>query len=144
MRIFLDTNVLVSVTPRAGLCAELLERILTEPDCELLTGEVNLIELRAVLQRPVFNVSKRLIDEIENALRDQTIVARPARPARLPLRDPDDRWVLAPAIEGRADVLITGDKDLLDIADQSPVRILSPRELLNRFLGKPGIKFEPQ
>jgi predicted nucleic acid-binding protein len=54
VRIFLDTNVLVSAyTARQGFCAELLELILTDPHCLLLTGEVNVSELRSVLRRHV-------------------------------------------------------------------------------------------
>jgi predicted nucleic acid-binding protein len=46
---------------------------------------------------------------------------------RLGVRDPDDRWVLASAIAGRADVLVTCDADLLAVAWKSPVRIVDPR-----------------
>ena len=36
-------------------------------------------------------------------------------------------FVLAEAVGGRAEVLITGDRDLLDITDDLPIRILTPR-----------------
>ena len=119
MRVFLDTNVLVSAyTARLGFCAELVELILTDPQCLLLTGEVNLSELRSVLRRRPFRVRPALIEEIESELRDQTIVPKPLHPAEHPVRDPADRWVLASAVAGQADLLVTGDQRLLDIADQ--------------------------
>jgi predicted nucleic acid-binding protein len=34
---------------------------------------------------------------------------------------------LATAIEGAADVLVTGDRDLLEVAADSPIPILEPR-----------------
>ena len=95
MRVFLDTNVLVSAyTARLGFCAELVELILTDPQCLLLTGEVNFSELRSVLRRRPFRVRPARIEEIESELRDQTIVPKPLHPADLPVRDPADRWVL--------------------------------------------------
>lgn len=33
----------------------------------------------------------------------------------------------ASAIAGRADVLVTGDPDLLDVASRAPLRIMDPR-----------------
>ncbi len=47
MRIFLDTNVLVSAFTARGLCAELLEKIITEH--HLIVGEFILKELERVL-----------------------------------------------------------------------------------------------
>jgi len=135
VRIFLDTNVLVSAyTARQGFCAELLELILTDPHCLLLTGEVNVSELRSVLRRRPFRVRPIRIEEIESELRDQTIIPKPLHPAALPVRDPDDRWVLASAIAGQADLLVTGDKDLLDVADQSSLPIATPRECWEQLL----------
>lgn len=135
MRVFLDTNVLVSAyTARLGFCAELLELILTDPQYSLLTGEVNLAELRSVLRRRPFRLRLARIEEIESQLRDQTIVPKPPHPADLPIRDPADRWVLASAIAGRADLLVTGDKDLLDIADRSSLPIITPQDCRARLL----------
>jgi predicted nucleic acid-binding protein len=45
----------------------------------------------------------------------------------LPIRDKDDRWVFASAVEGRAEVFVTGDRDLLDVAGAAPLKIVDPR-----------------
>ncbi len=124
MRIFLDTNVLVSAYTARGICNDLVRFILAEH--ELLTGEVNLGELRRVL-RERFRASVAQVDAIEAELRAETIVPTPPAPSALPIRDPDDRWVLASAVAGDAELLVTGDHDLLDIADQAPLPIVDPR-----------------
>jgi putative PIN family toxin of toxin-antitoxin system len=124
VKIFLDTNVLVSAYTARGICADLLRRILAEH--ELLTGEVNLVELQHVL-RERFHAPPELIATVATELRDEHMVPKPAKPSPLPIRDPDDRWVLASAIDGRADLLVTGDQDLLAIADQAPLPIVDPR-----------------
>ena len=60
--------------------------------------------------------------------REHTIVPRPDKILELKIRDNDDAWVLAAAVLGHADALVTGDKDLLDVAELAPLPILSPRD----------------
>jgi putative PIN family toxin of toxin-antitoxin system len=45
-------------------------------------------------------------------------------------RDPDDDMVLATAIAGEADVMVTGDEDLLVLGSHAGISILSPRQFL--------------
>ncbi len=44
------------------------------------------------------------------------------------VRDPDDAVVLAEALAGQADVLVSGDRDLLDLGEVQGSRILDPRQ----------------
>ena len=55
-------------------------------------------------------------------------VWKPREMLALEIRDDDDGWVLASAVVGEADALVTGDKDLLDVAEAAPLPILSPRD----------------
>jgi putative PIN family toxin of toxin-antitoxin system len=124
VKVFLDTNVLISAFTTRGLSADLLRLILAEH--ELMTGEVNLVEFRRVLQ-VLFGVPDDEIRFAEALLHEQTVVPEPEELPEFPIRDPDDLWVLASALLGHADLLVTGDKDLLTVAAEAPVRILSPR-----------------
>jgi uncharacterized protein len=128
MRIFFDTNVLASALATRGLCADLFRLAMTEH--EVLTGEFNLTELRRVL-RERFRVPPATAKEAELAFRQNTIVPVPKHTLAIKVRDPDDAWVLASAVAGEADVLVTGDKDLLAIAERAPLKILNPRNLWN-------------
>ncbi len=125
MKVFFDTNVLVSAYTARGLSADLFRLVLTEH--ELLTGEVNLLEFRRVLGQR-FKVPEPEVDQAERELREHTIISKPGAPLDLQIRDPDDTWVLASAVRGQADVLVTGDRDLLDVAESSPIPILTPRD----------------
>ena len=129
MRVFLDTNVLVAAFATRGLCADVLRIVLAEHD--LITGEVVLGELRDVLAKRL-KLQPGTVADIMALLRAQEVVPKPANPSSLPIRDPDDRWILASAVAGGVDVLVTGDQDLLAIAAQAPLTILSPRGLWDR------------
>ena len=132
MRVFLDTNVLVAAFATRGLCADVMRVVLTEH--QFITGEIVLTELRKALSRRI-KLPTATIEDILALIREQEVVLRPRKPSDLPIRDPDDRWILASALAGRADVLVTGDRDLLDIADKAPLPVLDPRafwDLLSR------------
>lgn len=133
MKVYLDTNVLISAFAARGLCADLMRLLLAEH--EVLTGDVNLVELRRVLTER-FKAPKSRVDVIENLLLDQTIVAKPVAVLSLKVRDPDDAWVLASAVAGGADMLVTGDQDLLVIANRAPLPILTPRQAWERLRGE--------
>lgn len=125
MRVFFDTNVLISAFAARGLCADLMRVVLAEH--ELQTGEVNLAELRRVL-RDRFKAPAAQLDRVDALLRDQIIVPKPADILPLKVRDADDAWVLASAVAGDAQMLVTGDQDLLVLAPKAPLPILTPRE----------------
>lgn len=132
MKVFLDTNVLISAFAARGLCADLMRLVLAEH--ELQTGAVNLVELRHVL-RDRFKASTPQIDRIVTLLSDQTIVAKPNALLAIKVRDGDDAWVLASAVAGGADMLVTGDKDLLVIAAKAPLPVVTPRDAWDHLRG---------
>jgi putative PIN family toxin of toxin-antitoxin system len=128
MRVFADTNFLVSALASRGLSADVFQLILRKH--ELQTGEFNLNELSRILAMK-FHLPDRIVKEAENLLRRHHIEPIPEKPSEYEVRDFDDRWVLSSAINAKAHVLITGDKDLLDVAVQvHEVRILNPRQFL--------------
>ena len=58
------------------------------------------------------------------------------RPLDAPVcRDPDDDWVLATALAGQADAIVTGDADLLVLDVFQGIAILSPRQFIERWHG---------
>lgn len=135
MKIFLDTNVLVSAFATRGLCADLFRVFLGEH--ELVVGEVVLAALRRVLRERI-KLPRAMIGEIVGLLREHTVVAKPRRHLGLGLADRDDEWVVASAVAGGADLLVTGDAELLAASDRAPVAITSPRGLWEILRGRPA------
>jgi putative PIN family toxin of toxin-antitoxin system len=133
VRVFFDTNVLASAFGTRGLCADVLGVVLS--DHIFLTGECNLVELRRVLIAK-FKVPNSTADDIDSFLRGYEIVPIPVVAPPASARDPDDDVVLASAIAGNADVLVTGDADLLELSGHFPFPILDPRGFWSMLRGK--------
>jgi len=124
VRVCLDTNVLVAAFATRGLCADVLRTVLAEHD--LVIGDVILVELRRTLTSK-FKLPLDRIEAVEAVLATGPSIRKPAEPSEVRIRDAADRWILATAVAGEADVLVTGDQDLLVVAAESPIRILDPR-----------------
>ena len=131
-RICLDSNVLVAAFVARGLCADLLKLVVSEYD--LVIPEVVAGEVRRVLTTKL-KASQTALSAAEAVLERCEIVPAGNLPSPLSLRDPDDERVLADAISADAEVLVSGDQDLLVVAEASPIRILSPRAFLTLARG---------
>ena len=136
MRVCLDTNVLVAAFATRGLCADVLRTVLAEHD--LVIGDVILIELRRTLATK-FKLPPDRIGSVEAVLASVPVIPKPVAPSELAIRDPADRWILATAVAGQADVLVTGDRDLLDIRKDAPLPVLDPREFWQFLRDHPAL-----
>lgn len=135
MRIFLDANVLISAYFVHTVAHDLMRHILAEHDLVLGLFVVEEAErvLTTKMKAPPSTVSLYLEDLQKRAAHVEPV---PTAATSRGLRDRDDEAVLASALYGEAEVLITRDKDLLVEAARfaEEIIILSPREFLDRFL----------
>ena len=132
MRSVVDTNVFVSAvmfphsTPRQAVDRALDRDV-------LLRSQPTMNELRDVLARSQFD---RYVEpeERELFLAEIESVAEPVPIIQLvrECRDPRDDKFLEVALNGRADVIVTGDADLLTMHPWRGVGILSPSDYLSR------------
>ncbi len=123
MRVFFDTNVLVSAFLARGLCPDLLRLVLSGH--ALVTSEVVLAELRDVLGRKV-RMPPQQIEAILAFLCDEPVAPKPATILQLGLVDADDEWVLASAVLAGADLFVTGDQGVLACTNP-PLPLFNPR-----------------
>ena len=130
MKVFLDTNVLASAAATRGLCSDVLREVFASHD--LFISEQVLSELKRVL-RSKFGIGENLTDDLIWLLRQDTILAQPARLPRVDLQDKDDLHILGAAIAAGVGVLVTGDKELLDLGHVENVEILSPRQFWEKL-----------
>ena len=128
MRVVFDTNVIVAGLVAEGLCREIVETLLPEhapilSDSlwhELVDTLAEKFDLTAS-ELPVLPLYRRLAT---------WVVPTPLDPPVC--RDPDDDIVLATALAGRAETIVTGDDDLLVLRSHASIPILTPRQFLGR------------
>jgi putative PIN family toxin of toxin-antitoxin system len=124
MRVFLDTNVLVSAAATRGLCADVFREVLRSH--ELVVSDALFEELVRGLDKK-FGVKPDLIREVVDLLHRDTVFAEPTEGVDIKLKDKDDLVILSAALSGSADLLITGDKELLSLKRVGRLAIVSPR-----------------
>ena len=136
MRIALDSSVLIAAhISRAGVCAELLEDLLLHHD--LVTSEFILEELGRKLSEK-FSFSKREADQVAVFLRRVAVVVVPADLPSDVCRDPTDIPVLGTAVSGECALLISVDRDLLDMQRINEIPIIRPGEYWQRTTTEVG------
>lgn len=116
---------IVSAFATRGLSADVMRLVLAEH--ELVTAEVVLREVERVLTAK-FHAPPEIVSEVVAQLREHHVEPVPRSVGEIRIRDPDDARVLASAIAAGADVVVTGDQDLLEVQDQvDRIRITDPR-----------------
>lgn len=137
--VLLDTNVLVAAFATRGLCQDVLRVVLSEHS--LLVSDRILDELERILTDKLQMPAPR-VREVVMFVREQGEVVNAVDPAPWPENDPDDRWVVAAALDGSADMLISRDRDLLAVSGEVGFRIVTPRgfweSLRSRSAGAPS------
>jgi len=129
VRVFLDTNVLASAFGSRGLCADVLQLILDKH--ELLTGELVIEELRRALSAK-FGMPTDVVKGYERFLRGYHVEPKPLDLPDLDLRERNDLIVVGSAINAKAEILITGDHEMLALKKKpKDLRIINPREFWN-------------
>lgn len=132
MRVVADTNTVVSALlwggPPAAVLAAARERRIT-----LFTSAALLAELEDVFSRPKFAARIREVgSSVPQLLAGYRALVSIVRPVALAptTRDPDDDQVLACALAAAATLIVTRDRDLLDLGSFRQIRLLPAHKAL--------------
>ncbi len=130
MKVFLDTNVLASAAATRGLCADVLRAVFASH--KLLISEDVLNELKKVLKSK-FGVQQRFIDDFIGLLKQDAMLCLCVSLPKVEVQDEDDLPILGAAIAANAEVLVTGDKELLNLCYIERLAIVSPRQFYEKL-----------
>lgn len=133
MRAVLDTNVVASGLLWGGAPRQLLQAA-REKKLQLYTSTVLLLELTDILGRAKFArkvaAAQLSVDQLVERYALLTTVVHPATITPTILDDPDDDQVLACALAARAEIIVSGDRHLLDLKEYRGIRIVTVVEAI--------------
>jgi len=134
VRVVLDTNVLLSGAFTSGLCSRLIDELVGDREWQIVLSEHLLAEFR----RHGAGTFKASVDEVEAFLApvlEWGLMVTPEAVAPDVCRDPNDLAILGTALAGKADVLVSGDKDLLVLGSFRGIAMVTPREFYDHYIG---------
>ena len=138
LRIVIDTNVIVSsIISKKGAPAQLMDawsdHIFDIVVSEAIIREVERVLLESHLKQ-VFNITEERITRLIGMLSEDGILVPGTADVHGSVpTDPTDEMFLAAALDGNAEVLVSGDKHLLNLESYGGVVIITARQLLDRL-----------
>ena len=127
MRAVFDTNVLVAAFAAEGICSKILTRG-RKKQFHLIACPIILQEFDRVLIKKFSATRNEAQSALKVVLEAMHRIVHPSLSEHGVCRDPDDDAILACALEARADYLVTGDMDLLELKIFKGVQIVTPRD----------------
>ena len=134
MKVFLDTNVLVSATATRGLSADVLREALIHH--QLVIAEPLLVELRNALCKKL-GVPEDFVCELIEVLQRDSLFSSSSSHLDVNIQDRNDVIILSCALNGEADLFITGDEELLDLGKIGNMEIVSLRVFWEKLKAQP-------
>lgn len=125
MRVLLDSNVIIAAFATRGLCSDIFEHCLYEHT--IVLSDSLLDEIHKNICKKI-HAPKHQADDLRGFLAAKAKIVVPVDLPKDACRDHDDIVVLGTALAAAADVIVTGDNDLLSIKKFQTIPILTPRE----------------
>lgn len=134
MRIVIDTNTAVSGLLWEGTPARLLD-LANENEIDIFTSAALLKELRVVLLRAKFarriERAQTSVEELLLAYQAVACCVSTTTVPRVVPTDPDDDQVIACALAAHANLIVSGDSDLLDLKQHHDIRIVTAKQAVD-------------
>ena len=128
MRVVFDTNIFISAFAIPGSLAEkAMLKIIEGRDILVLSKEI-INEVLSVLSSK-FSRDKEGLSHVAVILSELGELAKPTQKISIFKDDPDNR-ILECALHGKADAIITGDKEMLRLREYSGIKIISLKEYI--------------
>ncbi len=124
----MDTDVIVAAFASRGLCSEIFEVCLSGH--AIITSEHILSEVQEKLVGKI-KLPGPIVKDIIHYLKDASEMVVPEKIDKRVCRDRDDIQIIGTALSGKADLIITGDEDLLILKKYKEIKIATPREFWN-------------
>lgn len=131
-RIVLDTNCILNAYLSPGYSREVL-LLAQKKKIIIVTSRILLAEFSEVSRKKIQDNQSKL-NHFRNKLFSLIEIIEPKNSIAMIKRDPDDNRVLEAAVEGKCDFIVTGDRDLLELKVYQGIKILNPKDFLERII----------
>ena len=132
-----DVNVLVSSIISPSGTPGRIYAAWKRRDLVFITSPVIIDKIVEVLRRPhiidEFPIEEADIQALRSLLKRRTVSAPGTLDLQVVEEDPEDNTILAAAVEGRADCIISGDRHLKTLGEYQSISILSPAEFVAQY-----------
>lgn len=134
-RVVLDTNVYYSALHgREGVLARLFELGIQKRKYTIVVSPFIIAELASLLRENFLWEEEKIVRVVKRIVHGSDLVNPRTVPDAI-REDPTDNNIVACALEGKADFIVSGDKHLLRLKEYEGIAILRPIEFL-RTLGE--------
>jgi len=135
LRVVFDTNTVISALVFTHSSLGWLRLHWRNRGCVLLVSAVTVAELMRVLAYSKFRLSAERLLELQADYLPYCQTVNQTDKCPIQCRDVKDQSFLDLAQSGNADILVTGDEDLLALAGQTRFVIETPEQYLQRVSG---------
>jgi len=132
MRLVVDTNVLISGIHWGGIPAEII-RAWAGSRIQVVCTAGIIEEYGAVVRRMNPGLAASEIDHLLSFLIGRSEIVQPNHWFKVVLDDPGDNKFIDCAFHAQANLIISGDKHLLQLVKFGPIRILSPSQFKKKY-----------
>ena len=133
MKVIVDTNVLVSAIIRDNIPEQAIMWIISQPVIDWVATAEIVQEYKEVLQRKKFKLPSDVIDSWFRLFDEELVLVSPEITVNFP-RDVKDAKFLECALESKADIFITGDRDFSEAQALISTQIMSVNQF-KLFIG---------
>lgn len=124
----LDTNVIISAIFWRGSPYKVMKKAL-QKEFVFVTSTDILEEVSERLENK-FNLPPEEIGRLMDILLSYSSLINPTTKVNAVKADEKDNMIVECAIDGKADVIVTGDRHLLDLEDYKSIKIISPTDFM--------------
>lgn len=128
-KVVIDTNTLISALGWKGNPHKVLQKV-TNGEIELIISFEQFDELSKVLDYPRLRFSEEQKQILKDLILEVAKFVKPLERVTV-VRDKLDNMIIEEAIAGKADYIITGDRDLHDLGRFRNIKIVTAREFLD-------------
>ena len=131
LKVVIDTNILVSILKGSRVLSPIYNAFKNNRFTLIISHEI-LEEFAAVLYRPSLKIDPKDVRELFKLIKIKSTRVEPRIRVNA-CRDNKDNFILELAIEAKANLIVTGDEDLLTLKTFRSIPIIKPKDFIKRL-----------